>query len=350
MLSVERQQKVKEELYLYLLQKREENELSQAFTAYNTRVITAPRGSALPTAPNKKNILLVALALGLLVPAVIIFMQENMNTKVRGKKDLENLSVPYLGEIPLYFSNKKKKNKSSEHAIVVEESNRNIINEAFRVLRSNVDFMKNKNTKQIVFIVTSFNPGSGKSFLSMNIAMSFAIKGKKVLVIDGDLRHGTVSAYVGSPRKGLSDYLGNKEADWNELLVVDKKFPNLHVIPVGTIPPNPTELLEDGSLATLMQNLRDVYDYIFIDCPPIDIVADTQIIEQYADRTLFVIRAGLLDRSLLPELESIYQEKRFKNLSVILNGTESTGGRYSYRYGYSYGYHNGYTSYYGNSK
>ena len=350
LLSVERQQKVKEELYLYLLQKREENELSQAFTAYNTRVITAPRGGALPTAPNKKNILLVALALGLLVPAVIIFMQENMNTKVRGKKDLENLSVPYLGEIPLYFSNKKKKNKSSEHAIVVEESNRNIINEAFRVLRSNVDFMKNKNTKQIVFIVTSFNPGSGKSFLSMNIAMSFAIKGKKVLVIDGDLRHGTVSVYVGSPRKGLSDYLGNKEADWNELLVVDKKFPNLHVIPVGTIPPNPTELLEDGSLATLMQDLRDVYDYIFIDCPPIDIVADTQIIEQYADRTLFVIRAGLLDRSLLPELESIYQEKRFKNLSVILNGTESTGGRYSYRYGYSYGYHNGYASYYGGKK
>lgn len=346
LLSVERQQKVKEELYLYLLQKREENELSQAFTAYNTRMITAPRGSALPTAPNKKNILLVALALGLLVPAVIIFMQENMNTKVRGKKDLENLSVPYLGEIPLYFRNKKKKNKFSEYAIVVEEGNRNIINEAFRVLRSNVDFMKSKNTEQKVFIETSFNPGSGKSFLSMNIAMSFAIKGKKVLVIDGDLRHGTVSAYVGSPKKGLSDYLENKEVVWNELLVIDKKYPNLHIIPVGTIPPNPTELLEDGSLATLMQDLRDEYDYIFIDCPPIDIVADTQIIEQYADRTLFVVRAGLLDRSLLPELESIYQEKRFKNLSVILNGTESTGGRYGYRYGY----HNGYDSYYGNTK
>lgn len=180
----------------------------------------------------------------------------------------------------------------------------------------------------------------------MNIAMSFAIKGKKVLVIDGDLRHGTISAYVGSPKKGLSDYLGNKEVVWNELLVIDKKYPNLHIIPVGTIPPNPTELLEDGSLATLMQDLRDEYDYIFIDCPPIDIVADTQIIEQYADRTLFVVRAGLLDRSLLPELESIYQEKRFKNLSVILNGTESTGGRYGYRYGY----HNGYDSYYGNTK
>ena len=165
-------------------------------------------------------------------------------------------------------------------------------------------------------------------------------------MIDGDVRHGTVSAYVGSPKKGLSDYLGNKEVVWNELLVIDKKYPNLHIIPVGTIPPNPTELLEDGSLATLMQDLRDEYDYIFIDCPPIDIVADTQIIEQYADRTLFVVRAGLLDRSLLSELESIYLEKRFKNLSVILNGTESTGGRYGYRYGY----HNGYDSYYGNTK
>ncbi|MFR6405124.1 MAG: CpsD/CapB family tyrosine-protein kinase, partial [Bacteroides ovatus] len=234
--------------------------------------------------------------------------------------------------------------------IVVEEGNRNIINEAFRVLRSNVDFMTGKESKQKVFVVTSFNPGSGKSFFSVNIAMSFAIKGKKVLVIDGDLRHGSTSAYVGSPKKGLSDYLGNRVANWNEALVTDKKHANLHVLPVGTIPPNPTELLEDGKFATLMQILRNEYDYIFVDCPPIDIVADTQIIEQYADRTLFVVRAGLLDRSLLSELESIYLEKRFKNLSVILNGTESTGGRYSYRYGYSYGYHNGYTSYYGNSK
>ena len=117
---------------------------------------------------------------------------------------------------------------------------------------------------------------------------------------------------------------------------------------MGTIPPNPTELLEDGKFATLMQILRNEYDYIFVDCPPIDIVADTQIIEQYADRTLFVIRAGLLDRSLLSALETFYQKKRFKNLAIVLNGTESTGGRYGYRYGYSFGYHNAYTSYYGN--
>jgi capsular exopolysaccharide synthesis family protein len=349
LLSVERQQKVKEELYLYLLQKREENELSQAFTAYNTRVITAPRGSMLPTAPRKMNILLVAFAIGLLVPAVIIFMKENMNTKVRGRKDLENLSIPFIGEIPQYLSAKKKlgfdkHTQSVMKAIVVKEGNRNIINEAFRVLRSNIDFMAGKDSSQNVFMLTSFNPGSGKSFLAMNIAMSFAIKKKRILVIDGDLRHGSTSSYVDSPKAGLSDYLGNRVSDWKEIIVKDEKYDNLHIIPIGTVPPNPTELLEDGKLATLIEVLRSEYDYIFIDCPPIDIVADAQIIEKLADRTVFVVRSGLLDRSMLPELENIYQEKRFKNLSVILNGTESAGGRYGYRYGYR----NGYSSYYGN--
>lgn len=349
LLSVERQQKVKEELYLYLLQKREENELSQAFTAYNTRVITAPRGSMLPTAPRKMNILMVAFVIGLLVPAVIIFMKESMNTKVRGRKDLENLGMPFIGEIPLYVNGKRAK-KADQNAIVVKEGSRNIINEAFRVLRSNMDFMAGKDNRQNVFVLTSFNPGSGKSFLTINIAMSFAIKKKKILIIDGDLRHGSTSSYVGSPGKGLSDYLGNQVSNWKELVVADKQNGNLHILPIGTVPPNPTELLEDDRFATLIAELRHEYDYIFIDCPPIDIVADTQIIEKQADRTLFIVRSGLLDRSMLPELENIYREKRFKNLSLVLNGTESAGGRYSYRYGYRQGYHYAYASYYGNEK
>lgn len=348
LLSVERQQKVKEALYLYLLQKREENELSQAFTAYNTRVITAPRGNMLPTAPRKANILLVAFALGLLVPAVAIFMKESMNTKVRGRKDLENVSVPFIGEIPQCLGKKKqwgfrKKAELDLKAIVVKEGSRNVVNEAFRVLRSNMDFMAGKDGKLNVFVLTSFNPGSGKSFLAINIAMSFAIKKKRVLVIDGDLRHGSTSTYVGSPKVGLSDYLCNRLERWQEMIVADKKYANLHILPIGTVPPNPTELLEDGKFATLIEALRSEYDYIFIDCPPIDIVADTQIIEKYSDRTIFVVRSGLLERSMLPELENIYQEKRFKNLSLVLNGTESVGGRYSYRHGYHYGY----GSYYG---
>ncbi len=350
LLSVERQQKVKEELYLYLLQKREENELSQAFTAYNTRLITAPRGSMFPTAPRKMNILLVAFAIGLLVPAVVIFMKENMNTKVRGRKDLESLSVPFIGEIPQYYGTKRKWKISSRKrqemkTIVVKEGSRNIINEAFRVLRSNMDFMASKDNSQNVFVLTSFNPGSGKSFLTMNIAISFAIKKKKVLVIDGDLRHGSTSSYIDSPDKGLSDYLGNRVEDWRKIIVPDKTYGNLHILPIGTVPPNPTELLEDHKLATLITALKPEYDYIFIDCPPVDIVADAQIIEKCADRTIFIIRSGMLDRSMLSELENMYTGKRFKNLSMILNGTESTGGRYGY--GYRYGYHYGYASYYG---
>lgn len=349
LLSVERQQKVKEKLYLYLLQKREENELSQAFTAYNTRLITAPRGSMFPTAPRKMNILLVAFAVGLLVPAVGIFMKENMNTKVRGRKDLENLSIPFIGEIPQYSGTKKKwwefkhRKRQDMKIIVVNEGNRNIINEAFRVLRSNMDFMASKDNNQHVFVLTSFNPGSGKSFLAINIAISFAIKKKKILVIDGDLQHRTVSSYVDSPNKGLSDYLNNQIEDWKEIIVSYKGYTNLHILPIGTIPPNPTELLEDSKLSMLIEALRPEYDYIFIDCPPVDIVADAQIIEKWADRTIFVVRSGLLDRSMLSELENMYTGKRFKNLSMILNGTESTGGRYGYRYGYHYGY----ASYYG---
>ena len=345
LLSVERQQKVKEALYLFLLQKREENELSQAFTAYNTRIVTPPHGSMLPTSPVHKNIFMVAFALGLLIPVVIIFMRENMNTRVRGRKDLENLTIPFIGEIPL-FTRKKKgilgKKPQEVKAVVVKEGNRDIINEAFRVLRTNLEFMTGKDKTSNVIIMTSFNPGSGKSFLTMNIAMSLAIKGKKVLVIDGDLRHASASSYIDSPDKGLSDYLGGRIDNLDEIIVPDPKHKSMDILPVGTIPPNPTELLFDERLKQTIDTVREQYDYVLIDCPPVELVADTQIIEKLADRTIFVVRAGLLERSMLSELEKIYDEKKYKNMSLILNGTEGSGGRYGYCYGYRYGYGSGY--------
>ena len=347
LLSVERQQKVKEALYLFLLQKREENELSQAFTAYNTRIVTPPHGSMLPTSPVHKNIFMVAFALGLLIPVVIIFMRENMNTRVRGRKDLENLTIPFIGEIPL-FTRKKKgilgKKPQEVKAVIVKEGNRDIINEAFRVLRTNLEFMTGKDKTSNVIIMTSFNPGSGKSFLTMNIAMSLAIKGKKVLVIDGDLRHASASSYIDSPDKGLSDYLGGRIDNLDEIIVPDPKHKSMDILPVGTIPPNPTELLFDERLKQTIDTVREQYDYVLIDCPPVELVADTQIIEKLADRTIFVVRAGLLERSMLSELEKIYDEKKYKNMSLILNGTEGSGGRYGYCYGYRYGYHYGYGS------
>ena len=290
LISVERQQKIKETLYLFLLQKREENELSQAFTAYNTRIVTPPMGGSTPTAPNKRNILLVAFAAGLMIPVVVLFLMENMNTIVRGRKDIEKLTLPFAGEIPQLKAKKRvKKENEEETVLAVGRNKRNIINEAFRVLRTNIEFMsKNDNTKMLLF--TSYNQGSGKTFLSMNLAVSFAVKGYRVLAIDGDLRHATLSRYVNSPKIGLSNYLVRQVEDVRDIIVNFPEYDNFDVIPVGVNPPNPTELIGSDAFAQLMETVRNQYDYVIIDCPPIDIVADTQIIEKYVDRTLFVVR------------------------------------------------------------
>ncbi len=355
LLSVGRQQKVKETLYLFLLQKREENELSQAFTAYNTRLLTPPTGNLRPVAPRKKMILLVATLIAFLLPASVIYVREMMNSKVRGRKDLEGISLPFVGEVPLCEVSQRKpymklldklfrpKHSTKEkRVILVKEGRRDVINEAFRVVRTNLEFITGKGDGAHVIVLTSFNAGSGKSFLSMNIAASLALKKKRVLVIDGDLRHATSSSYVGSPRHGLSDYLVERVDCVDDLIVTDQEHGGMEVLPVGSIPPNPTELLEEKRFSEMINYLRNRYDYILIDCPPVELVADTQIIEKQADRTLFVVRAGLLERSMLSELENIYREKKFKNMALILNATESTGSRYGYRYGYHYGYGYGY--------
>ena len=351
LLSVERQQKVKEALYLFLLQKREENELSQAFTAYNTRVITPPTGNGIPTSPKTKSILMMAFIVGLLLPIGIIFLHESMNTRIRSRKDLDALTIPLVGNIPQHgvakmrsITRAKNHHSDTDGRMVVKEGSRNIINEAFRLARTNIEFMSaSTGGKNNVIAITSFNPGSGKTFLSMNLGAALAIKGKKVLVIDGDMRRGTTSTYVGSPKLGLSDYLGHRTEDLSKIIVSHNDFPTLSVMPVGTLPPNPTELLFDQRLEEMLSVLREKFDYILIDCPPVDIVADMQIIERHVDRTIFVVRVGLLERSMLPELESMYRTNRFKNMSVILNGAQLKA--YG-RYGYNYGYYNGKSSYY----
>ena len=352
LLGVERQQSVKEALYLFLLQKREENELSQAFTAYNTRVIDPPTGSMLPISPARSSNLAMALLLGLFLPFFVISLLQRFNTTVRGRDDLKKLSLPFLGEIPFHGDARNnlpsrlrkmlRKKQKNEHPIVVEKGNRDITNEAFRVLRTNLEFMT-QGEQHCVLAVTSFNPASGKSFISMNLAVALAIKDKKVLVIDGDLRHASQSQYMRPAKVGFADYLAHRTDDLQALIQQSPNHPTLFALPVGTIPPNPTELVSDQRFEQTIRSLKADYDYIIIDCPPVEIVADTQIIERCCDRTVFVVRAGLLERAMLPELESIYQEGRFKNLSMILNGSNSTG---SGRYGYKYGYHAGSHGYY----
>lgn len=364
LLSVERQQSVKEALYLFLLQKREENELSQAFTAYNTRTIVSPSGSNIPVAPRKMQILMAAFLLALLIPAAILYMKETLNTKVRGRKDIEkyNAGIPFIGEIPQHEPRPKtfvekimphklflKKNKADTSKILVKPRSRSIMNEAFRVVRTNIEFMESTNQGTRIIMFTSINPGSGKTFLSINLAASFAIKGKKVVMLDLDMRRASLSEFVNSPKQGLSDYLsGNLEA-WESIKVPVEGYDSLDMLPVGTIPPNPAELLFSPRLQPLLDRLSLQYDMILLDCPPVEIVADASVIARYANLTVFVVRADVLERDMLPEINRYYKAKKFNNLCLLLNGTAAGAHGYGYhRYGYHYGHYGygyGYGSY-----
>jgi len=333
MLSVERQQKIKESLYLYLLQKREENELTGAIQASNTRIIDYANGSNAPVAPRQSRIMLVALIVGIGLPFSVFWLMESSNTRVKGRNELKYLTAPFLGEIPL--SNKKHGSSDLPQSIVIEPQSRDIINEAFRIVRTNMDFMRVKSEQMKVIMFTSFYSGSGKTFVSMNLAMSFAILGKKVAVLDLDLRKASLSQYIKSDKAnnmGISNYLGGMAGNINKIIVKGSVHPNLDIIPAGTIPPNPTELLLSDRLAELFEKLRKEYDYIFVDCTPIDLVADAAIVGKLSDLTIFIIRAGLFDRRLLPDVEYLYNSDKFNNMTILLNGTINSFGRYSSGY------------------
>lgn len=349
LLSVERQQKVKEALYLFLLQKREENELSRSFTPFNTRIINLATGSNIPTSPKTLNILIICFFLGIIIPAVILFLNETFNTKLRSREDLKKMQTPFVGEIPhsdikKYFSLGERFRRMTSRltghtyredrvpSIVVKPQSLNIINEAFRMLRANLEFMTTGKEHKVI-MVTSFNPGSGKSFVTINLAAAMAVKLKegRVLAIDLDLRRATLSDIIPGSRQGITDYLAGTVNDYTKL-IRESSCPGLDVLPVGKIPPNPTELLYSDRLTSLIESLREKYDYIFIDCPPAEIVADASIITKLSDMTLFVVRAGLLDKRDIPGIDDFYNSKRYKNLAVVLNGTYIHNSPYR-RYG-----------------
>lgn len=351
LLSIERQQKIKEELYLYLLQKREENELTASIVVNNTRLLKPATGETAPIAPKKGFIMLVALMLGVAIPFGYMYLSSIIDTSVRGRKDVETLSAPIVGEIPqdgkktLNIPDKLRLRKPKDETVqvVVRQRSRNVINEAFRVVRTNLDFMLNNCAETQAIMMTSYNPGSGKTFTSLNIATSMALKGKRVMLIDLDIRKATLSKTVGEPRKGITNYL-NGQIDYEQAVVHNMLgTEGLDFLPVGIIPPNPAELLLDNRLEALIAEVKQHYDYIFIDCPPVGIVADTSIISRVADRTIFVIRVGVLDRRVLPDIERVYKEQQYPNMSLLINGSKQALGygysRYSYGYGrYGYGY------------
>ena len=340
LLGVERQQKIKEELFLYLLQKREENELSQAFSAYNTKILSVADGSPYPIEPKKAIILLFALVIGVILPIFYLIIKESLDTSITSKMDLDGLSkIPFVGSIPHITPPKGEKKSNGPRVTVVSSGNRDVFNESFRVLRSNLDFMTDKSGMAQVIQLISINPGSGKSFITINLGLSMALKDAKVLLIDADIRKATLSSYLNVHKTGISEYLSGENNNIDELILKSQLHENLDILSVGKIPPNPSELLLKAKLGELITEMKTRYDYIFLDCPPVDIVPDAAIIGKFCNTAIFVVRAGLLDKRLLPDIEALYESKKYNNMCLLLNGVRYSGkGYYGYRrYGY-YGY------------
>lgn len=329
-LDVMRQQSIKETLYTYLLQKREETAMQLAVTEANIRVVEAPFGSRLPIAPKRMIILMAALVIGFVIPFIYFRLCEFWNTGVRGRKDVEDMTtLPVLGEIP------SRKEDQGDEQIVVSENKNDRITESFRLLRTNLDFM-NKGAKVLMF--TSTMAGEGKTFVSRNLAVILAGTGKKVVLVDTDIRKRTQSKLSGVQRKeGVSTFLSGIYTDILKLVISGQLHKNVDVLPAGSIPPNPAELLMSDRLELLIEELKKHYDYIILDNVPALVVADASIVNRVAEITLYVIREGILDRRYLAELERLHQEKKFNNMCVILNDVKDKTSRYGYGYGYGYG-------------
>ncbi len=328
-IDITRQQAIKETLYTFLLNKREETALQLAITEANIRIVEHPFGSRVPVAPRKAVISLFALILGLAIPFTFFQLKERINMSVRGRKDIESYtSIPILGEIP------HRKSGISDSDIVVSAQCDDVIGEAFRLLRFSMTFI-NKDARIIMF--TSTMPGEGKTFISRNFAATLGMAGKKVVLVDTDIRKRTQSKLSSKGRsQGLTSFLSGAVDDVTSLVVKQDEGCNLDMLPAGITPPNPAELLMSDRLELCMEELKKHYDYIVVDNVPAQVVADAGIVNRIADLTIYVIREGMIDRRYLPELERLNQEGKFNHLCIVLNDCQNRNKKYGYGYGYGY--------------
>ncbi|MEG1554275.1 MAG: polysaccharide biosynthesis tyrosine autokinase, partial [Rikenellaceae bacterium] len=306
--DIMRQQKIKEELYLYLLNKREENAITLAITEPNARVVDKAYGSSAPISPILIFDLLLAMALGLAVPIIVIFIINLIDTKVRGRQDIERFTtVPIFGELP-----KKPKAKKNDY-IVVSPNGKDLLSEIFNILCFDLNFVaKEKKSRGLVSMMTSSISGEGKTYCALNLALSLAYLGKKVLILDMDLRKTSVSKILLERKtkiQGITNWLVNTEGKtYQDYIVKNIKHENLDLMPAGAIPPNPINILLDTRLDDMVDSMRNEYDYIIIDCVPARIVADAGIISRFIDNTIYVVRSRVLDRRYLLDIEKMYQE------------------------------------------
>ncbi|WP_266364923.1 GumC family protein [Tellurirhabdus rosea] len=338
LLNITRQQAIKNHQYTYLLAKREETALSAASTVSDSRTVDAATSTDEPIKPVRKMIFALFGLVGILLPVGVLATKDALNNRVNRREDVETATqTPILGEVT------KSRNKN---VLVVDSSNRSVIAEQIRALRTNLQFLRSNPDESQVLLFTSSVSGEGKSFMSMNVGASFAINNRRTVILEMDLRKPKLHTALGMENTlGLSNYLIG-EATLDDILQPVPGQDNYFILTSGPVPPNPAELLGNERMPELFRELKTRFDYVIVDSPPIGLVTDAQLIAPYADATLYIVRHDVTPKNYLKFVESLHKEQKFNRLHVVLNAV-SQGD--SYQYGYGYGYNN-YTGYYTDSE
>ena len=339
--SIARQQEIKAGLYLMLLQKREENAIALAATANNAKIIDEPAAEGAPVSPKPRIIYLIALVVGVGLPVSIIFLIGLTNFKIEGRGDVEKLtSLPIVGDVPL--------TEEANGSIAVFENQNTLMSETFRNLRTNLQFMLENDQK--VILVTSTVSGEGKSFISSNLAISLSLLGKKVVIVGLDIRKPGLNKIFNIPRKeqGITQYLSNPDKNLMDFVQPSDVSKNLFILPGGTVPPNPTELLARDSLDKAIEVLKKNFDYIILDTAPVGMVTDTLLVGRVADLSVYVCRADYTRKAEFTLINELADSNKLPNLCTVINGFDLQKKKYGYYYGYGkYGKYYGYGKRYG---
>ena len=343
--SIERQQNIKETLYLFLLQKREEASVAKAITTPSIKVVDYAMTNHIPIAPKRSSIYFSALFIGLIITLGIVYIIFLFDTKIHSKLDFDRLSpnIPVVAEIPFI----------DEENRIINKNDRSVLAESFRILRTNINYLipiKNEGECTVIYTCSSIK-GEGKTFVSLNLALTYASMNKKILLLGADLRNPQLHKYLklNKNRVGLSNYLYDTTTDWKSL-INEKVFYNefLSIVFAGSVPPNPAELLSNGRFEEILNILKKQYDYIIVDTAPTILVTDTLLISQLADITVYVTRANHTDKKLLTYSKGLKEQGKLVNVSYVINNVGGERGYgYKYSYGYTYGYNYGYAYGYG---
>ena len=343
LIEITRERDIKSQLYVMLLQKYEETALTLAVTANNLRCIDPAMCSAMPIAPRKNMVFAVALVVGLLIPSAFVYIRELLRTKIANPVEVQELTtLPLVATVPIAAS-VTGRNK----AIVVRANHNDIMAEAFRTLRTNLQFLMNK-TEGRVIMFTSTTSGEGKTFVSANFAVSVAVLGKKVLLMGVDIRRPRLAEVfnVNSKAEGLTSYLSANEKDvamLDDFIIPSTEVQNLYLLPAGIVPPNPAELLSRPNIEVALDYLSKKFDYVIMDTAPVGLVTDSLILSRVADAVVYVSRIDYTDKSAFDFLNSLVNEGKMRNVSIVVNGEDMNKRKRGYGYGNKYS--TGYTSY-----